>query len=375
MHTRQAEAERKIQRLARAAADARRGGVLLLTHWNFAWLTAGASNRIDISREAGAGALLVGADGRRFAIANSIEMPRLQAEALTDLDFQAIEIPWTDERADPSVVRRRAAHIVGGALAADVPGEDVLPFEPHLSRLRARLEPEEVARFRRLGADAGRAAGEALRTLRPGITEIDAAREVAVALLRAGMRPLVLLAAADDRLLRYRHPIPTTRVWRDRLMVAAGAERDGLSVSLSRLLSARAPDPEILVRLGAARQVFAALLDASTPGASAARLFHVAAEAYAAAGFPGEESRHHQGGACGYRSREWIAHPHSPEAVLTPAALAWNPTVTGTKVEDTCLVLDDGLEIITSSPDWPSTAIEAQGQTLRVADHLVLDAG
>ena len=48
--------------------------------------------------------------------------------------------------------------------------------------------------------------------------------------------------------------------------------------------------------------------------------------------------------------------------------------MTGTKVEDTCLVLDDGLEIITSSPDWPSTAIEAQGQSLRVADHLVLDA-
>jgi antitoxin VapB len=375
MHTRHAEADRKVQRLARAAADARLGGVLLLAHWNFAWLTAGASNRIDISREAGAGALLVCADGRRAAIANAIEMPRLQSEGLAELDFEAIEFPWTDERADPSLVRRHAARIAGGPLAADLSVQDALPFEPHLSRLRARLEPEEIARYRRLGADAGRAMGDALQTLRPGITEIDAARSVAAALLRAGMRPLVLLAAADDRLLRYRHPIPTATVWRERLMVAAGAERDGLSVSLSRLLSAHEPDPEILRRLAAAREVFAALLDASAEGASAARLFHVAAETYAASGFPGEEARHHQGGACGYRSREWIAHPHSAEAVLTPAALAWNPTVTGTKVEDTCLVSGDGLEIITSSPGWPSTPFEAQGRMLSAADHLVLGAG
>ncbi len=373
MHTRHAEVDRKIDTLARAAADARLGGVLLLAHWNFAWLTAGGSNRIDISREAGAGALLVRADGRRFAIANAIEMPRLQAEPLAGLEFEPIEFPWTDERADPALVRRHAAKLTGGPLAADIPAGDALPFETQLSRLRARLEPEEVARYRRLGADAGRAAGEALRTLRPGIAETEATREVAAALLRAGMRPLVLLAAADDRLLRYRHPIPTTTVWRERLMVAVGAERDGVSVSLSRLLAARPPDAEILRRLAAARQVFGALLDASTPGASAARLFHVAAETYAASGYPGEERRHHQGGACGYRSREWIAHPRSPEAVVTPAALAWNPTVTGTKVEDTCLVLDDGIEIITSSPDWPSTAIEAQGRTVRAADHLVLD--
>jgi antitoxin VapB len=373
MHARHGEIDRKVQRLARSAADARLGGVLLLAHWNFAWLTAGGSNRIDISREAGAGALLVRADGRRFAIANAIEMPRLQAEPLAGLDFEPIAFPWTDERADPALVRRHAARLAGGPLAADLPVDDAVPFEPHLSRLRAQLEPEEIVRYRRLGADAGRAVGHALRTLRPDITEIDASRAVGLALLEAGMRPLVLLAAADDRLLHFRHPIPTAQVWRKRLMVAAGAERDGLSVSLSRLLSARTPDPEILRRLAGARQVFAALLDASVQGASAARLFHLAAETYAASGFPGEEARHHQGGACGYRSREWIAHPHSPEAVLTPAALAWNPTVTGTKVEDTCLVTEDGIELITSSPGWPSTPIEAQGRTLDAADHLVLD--
>src|SRR6185295_7422171 len=70
------ETDAKVERVARIARDAGVGGVLLTTQRNFAWLTGGASNRIDGSRESGAGALLVSATGRRFAVANTIEMPR-----------------------------------------------------------------------------------------------------------------------------------------------------------------------------------------------------------------------------------------------------------------------------------------------------------
>jgi hypothetical protein len=34
-------------------------------------------------------------------------------------------------------------------------------------------------------------------------------------------------------------------------------------------------------------------------------------------------------------------------------AFAWNPSVTGSKVEDTLLVRNGELENITVSPDWP----------------------
>jgi len=371
--SRRAEVDRKIARLAELARESGYGGILLTTHWNVAWATAGGSNRIDVSRETGAGGLFVTVDERRYVLANAIEMPRLQDEALAGLDFQPVEFPWVDERADPGMVSARAAALAGGAVAADAVVPGTTWCEPSIARLRAHLEPEELTRLRCLGGDVGRVCGDALRRVPAGVSEAEVTREVGAALTRAGMTPLVLLAAGDSRLLHYRHPIPTEQVWHDRLMVAVCAERDGLIVALSRLLSARPPAEPFAARLSAAQGVFTSLLDASVEGASAPSLYRVADEAYAARGFAGEIAKHHQGGAIGYRSREWIAHPASSERVSPAAALAWNPSVAGTKVEDTCLVTSSGVEVITASPGWPVSTATAQGRTIRLHDPLVLD--
>jgi Xaa-Pro dipeptidase len=147
-------------------------------------------------------------------------------------------------------------------------------------------------------------------------------------------------------------------------------EREGLIVALSRIISVR-DDDELSRRTRAAAAAFAAMLEATKPGACGARMFEAAAAAYAAAGFPGEEGRHHQGGAIGYRAREWVAHPASQDVSALPQAFAWNPTVTGTKVEDTCLVEADGrVEVLTSSPGWPTIALKVRGQDIGAADML-----
>ena len=119
--------------------------------------------------------------------------------------------------------------------------------------------------------------------------------------------------------------------------------------------------------------VFARLLDSTREGTSGAQLFEAAAAGYRDAGFSGEERLHHQGGSAGYRSREWIAHPRSQEIVQARQAFAWNPTITGTKVEDTVLLRDGQLEPVTSTPGWPSIRIEAQGQAIDAPAVLTID--
>jgi len=357
-----AEHEEKLARLARLAAQTGAGGILLAGHHNIAWLTGGAANRIDASREAGSARLLLTADGRRFVLANAIEMPRLLDEELAGLGYEPIEYAWTDDQDPSHAVRAARARIASGAsLAADWPLPETTPIEASLGRTRALLTDGEIARYRALGAEAGRLMARICRELSPGDDERDIAGLLVDGAAAMRARAIVALVGCDDRLRRYRHPVPTATKWRHVVMLALCAERHGLVVSLSRIVASGVPE-DLDAKTRATASVFGRLLDATRPGATGADLFRVAADAYAAAGYPGEERKHHQGGAIGYRAREWVAHPGSAEVVQPRQAFAWNPTITGTKIEDTALLLDGRLEIITTSPDWPSIPL-AHGLT------------
>jgi Xaa-Pro aminopeptidase len=362
-----AEHRVKLARVARVAQDAGVQGILLAAHHNIAWLTGGRANRVDASRETGTARLFVTADGRRFVLANAIEMPRLIDEALAGLDYEPIEFPWTDDQ-DPSHAVRSAQSLLpdGARIGADWPLPGVTVVEPAIGRARALLTDEEIARYRALGAEAGRMMAGVCRDLAPGDDERDISRAVVDGAASIRARAIVSLVGSDDRLRRYRHPVPTATSWRTVVMLALCAERDGLVVSLSRIVAARAPE-DLGPRTHATASVFGRLLDATRPGATGADLYRVAAEAYTAAGFPGEERHHHQGGAIGYRAREWVAHPRSQEVVQARQAFAWNPTIAGTKIEDTALAIDGHVELITTSPDWP-TIPTGEAQSLHAAD-------
>ena len=349
------ELDEKTDRLTRLASESGLGGIVVASQPGFAWLTGGGTNRIDGSRENGNGALFVRADGRRFVIANAIEMPRLIGEELDAAVWEPIEYPWTQEHTDPDTVAHLAGRAVEGQapIGADSPLPGTSLIDRPLSRARALLTAAEVTRYRALGEDAGAAIGQSCRALQPGTAETAIARMVADAAAGIGGRAVVVLVAADERIARFRHPVPTARVWRKAVMVAACIERGGLVAAVSRLVSAGAVSPDLSARTTAAACVFGRLLDATRPGARGRDLFAVARDAYREAGFPGEEARHHQGGAIGYRSREWVAHPASEEQVQACQAFAWNPSITGTKVEDTVLLTGRGIERITTSPDWP----------------------
>lgn len=364
----------KAGRLLRLAESANLHGILLATQPNFSWVTGGLTNRIDGSRESGNGALLFTTSGRRYIVANTIECPRLAAEALNGLGFEVIEYPWTDERADPSLPARLAAGAAGGPIGADAPLDGAVPLEAVIARLRAPLTTLEVRRYHELGAAVGAAIGDVARSIDVGAPERTVAAALAAALAQHSIRPVVLLVAADARIARFRHPTPTDARWSRRLMIATCAERDGLIVAASRLVQIGEPDGDFVRRLQASARTCARLLSATANGATGAALFQAAADAYAAAGYPGEERLHHQGGAIGYRAREWIAHPASTDVVTLPQAFAWNPTVTGTKIEESCIVHEDGrIDLLTTSAAWPSIEVDVRGQRVPLPDVLVRD--
>jgi antitoxin VapB len=361
---RSAEIAEKVRRVERLLASEQLGGVLLGAQHNFSWLTAGGSNGVDLSREGGAGALFVRADGKRFVLASRIELPRLLAEELAGEEFEPVEFAWEEEKASPTFLADRAVSLLGGsaALGSDLPaGPGVRVVEGTLAACRYQLTPPEVERFRQLGRDAGEAVGRLVRSLEPGPTEHEVARRAADALSERGMRAVVNLVAADERIQKFRHPVPTGRRWEKVLMLVVCARRGGLIASLTRIVCAGEVPAELRRRTDAVARVNAALLAATRPGATGAELYQTAARAYAAEGFPGEERLHHQGGAAGYRTRDWVAHPASAEVVRERQAFAWNPSVTGTKAEETCIAHGGGVEVVTASPGWPQVAVTVGG--------------
>jgi antitoxin VapB len=364
------EISAKTGRLTRLLAEQGLDGVLLGTLPSFAWITAGRCNGVDLSREVGVATVLIARDGRRFLLTSTIEMARFLHEELAGQDWTPVELPWTE--AGPEDLAAAARALAGPTIAADWPVDGLPWLEPAVARERRRLTPPEIERFRALGRDAGEALGEVCRRLEPGLTEIEIARRTAAALAERGLETPVLLVGADERLERYRHPLPTGHRWRDTVMVVVCARRAGLVAALTRIVRFGPVPDEIRRRTRAAAEVAARLLAATRPGASGSELFGVAARAYADLGFPGEEKLHHQGGPCGYLSRDWIASPRSEEQVEPPQAFAWNPSITGTKVEDTWLVPGGsgagGAELLTPTPGWPRLEIEAGGTLWRLPD-------
>jgi antitoxin VapB len=209
-------------------------------------------------------------------------------------------------------------------------------------------------------------------TIKPGETEREIARSTKNALAKRGIESVVTLVGADERIDNFRHPVPTENVWKKVLLIAVCARRAGLIASLSRIALVGAIPDELRRKTEAATYVFGKFLAATEPGANSAAIYEIASKAYAEKGFADEIDKHHQGGAAGYKTRDWVAHPASAEIVQNNQAFAWNPSITGTKAEETVIAGENGIEYLTLSPNFPRIEIAIDGNEFYAPDILKL---
>jgi len=174
----------------------------------------------------------------------------------------------------------------------------------------------------------------------------------------------VVLVATDELIFNFRHPLPTAKkLERYAMLILCGRQR-GLVCSITRLVHFGPLPDEVRRKAEATARVDAAMIHATRPGATVGAVFQTAMDAYAQAGYPDEWQLHHQGGPAGYEPREMLATPGSPFEVRAGQAYAWNPSITGTKSEDTILVSAAGSpnEVITATAGWPMIDASIDGQ-------------
>ncbi|KLU60100.1 putative peptidase [Peptococcaceae bacterium CEB3] len=328
---------------------------------NLAWLTAGRFF-VNITTPLAGTVVWIGPN-ESVLIASNIEGSRLwQEEGVAEVCDRVLTYPWHDGLK----MRELKQSCAGGWRTAT---DGLLSEE--FKRLRLVLTDVEEARYARLGQMAADALESVCQTFEPGETEFQVAGRLSKACQERGVEPVLCLVGADARAFAYRHPLPTANTLERYAVLALGARKWGLVVSLTRAVHFGPAPQKLRNRQQAVTEVDAVMISASRPGMALNQILRSGAEAYARLGYPGEWTAHHQGGVSGYQSREIKATPKSTFVLALDQAVAWNPSIRGTKSEDTVLLKADGPRILTRTGMFPE-AVVTVGED-RIARPLILE--
>jgi Xaa-Pro aminopeptidase len=354
--TRASEVAEKLTRLRTQLSKRDLDGVLFNQISNTAWITAGGNTYVNEGTEISPSAFLIMPD-KAYIITSNIEAPRLeQEEHLQELGFEIIGETW---HSAGKTVRDLTS---GKRIGKDAP--DKFDFTDDLRDLRSTLAAGDIARLRTICRLAAEAMHETILTIRPGDTEFEIAARLGAAGRKRHGSPLVSLIASDERIFNFRHPLPSAKPVERYVMVVSCLRLNGLFASMTRLVHFGPIPDELHQKIAANARVYAELAFASQEGRTMREMFEVARQAYANEGYPEAINEHHQGGTIGYKSRELLANPNIGVAIQPNQAFAWNPSIRGTKVEDTMIPTVSGPDMLTAIPEWPTIKVTIGVQTV-----------
>jgi Xaa-Pro dipeptidase len=343
-------------------------GIYLKRRSNFAWITCGGDNRIvDHSEEGWSGVLIT--ETRAVLITDNTEMSRIVDEETGGLPLETYEYRWYKTELKDAI-----RNVCGSDnVACDIEIQGMKRLEGDFDRIQYQLTEPECERFRQLGRATSRAFTSIGHEIELGMTELDVAAMVSHRLMRENIQPQLILAACDNRISDYRHPIPTGQKISTYIMYVAVAVKWGLNLSITRFVHFGKPSEELRRKHQAIVNIDARLIQNTRPGRRIVDIFRQHRENFAEFGYPEEWRKLHQGGSASYRIRDVKATLDTPETeqVLVHQAYAWNPSIAGIKSEDTILVLENGNEILSQDENWPLVSVTIDGNEVKRPDILV----
>ena len=348
------ELEQKLTRISDLLERRSLDALYLSRISSFAWATCGAASYINTATTTGEASLLITRSGR-YMITNNIEAPHYEKEeGLKDQGWEFVIHPWFE---GSDALQRYAGGMKIGADTA-MPGAADLSAE--LAEMRMNLLPEEHERYRKVSRLTADALEAAVRATRPGMAEYEIAGLIAKECFDRAVLPIVNLIATDERIYGFRHPLPADKKRLDKYaMLIVCGRKYGLVTSCTRLVHFGPLPDDLKKKQNAVVNIDAQVIAATRTGASLGDMFGVIQRAYTDNGYPEEYRLHHQGGSAGYEPREFFATPGTAVQVRTGQAYAWNPSITGVKVEDTVLITETGPEVMTEMSDWPMIETES----------------
>jgi Xaa-Pro aminopeptidase len=348
------EKERRVREFLRSK---NLKALLLKRQANFSWMTGGGLNLVGIATEMGATSLLI-TDNSKFVISSNIEAPRMiEEEGLEKQGFVIKTFPWFEDQ-EASIVKELLGE---GPLGSDAPFPNAQMMAEDIARLRYSFTPDEQKRYRWLGERVSIALEKTMMKTKKGEKESAVVGRLCKELWKDRIDPITLMGAADDRISNFRHPIPTERRIEKYLMVSVCARKWGLIVSLTRFVHFGKLPKELKKKYEANVFIDCTLMAHTRPGIPVREVFQKGIDAYQVKGYPDEWKLHHQGGSIGYTGRDYRVSFNTPDMIQENQAFTWNPSITGTKSEDTILATSKGVEMITKPILYPTVSMTVEG--------------
>ena len=356
------EVREKRARIARFLRENGFNALVLGRRDNFAWFTGGGENAVVKTSENGFGILVITEDSLSL-VAQVMDGPRIVEEELRGLDVEPVFLRWYEQSREEKV----GALLKGKKVVSDFPIEGARCLPREITALHYPLTAGEISKCRVIGRTTERIVAKVAREIAPGMRE----REVEAMLLsecsREGMSCDVLLVGSDERLVSYRHPVPTEKKIGRVVLLHPAARKWGLHANVTRMVSFEDPIPEDLARRHeAASRVAAAAILQCIPGRRFCDILEVQKSVFRATGFAEEWREHYQGGITGYV----LCDPTlsmDPRSVVGPnQVFDWFCTIAGAKVEELSMSAQSGPEVLSIGGDWPLCSYEYDGREVRL---------
>ena len=223
-----------------------------------------------------------------------------------------------------------------------------------LEKMYYPLSDEEIESIRGLAKDTASIVESVAKNLDRGTTEAQVAGKLTGQLVSQSIWPELIMVVADERIGKFRHSIPKEIPIQRLALLSVTVHHRGLYVSLTRIVGLGAIEPEWRELQQACNRIAAKAILLSKPSTSTGEIFKAMMQSYTEEGYPDEWAAHHQGGPAGFCGRDYKATDREPRCLVERQPIVWNPTVRGTKSEDTVLTNQDGQlpEILTETGDW-----------------------
>ena len=334
---------------------------------NFSWLTNGGDNSLIITSDYGC-ALLVITKGQSYLVAAKMDGQRIIDEEIAGFDIEPVIIKWYE----PGLSVKVAEIIKGKRTISDisVDGADVNVAE--IYDLHYPLTDIEISSLKENCKKSEEIFVNVLESVKPGVSEIDIKASLEYEYSKANMICDVILIGADDRISKYRHPIPTYRKINKLAMIHTAVKNKGLHAIITRMVYFGDKLPEDIARkFDVLCQIESASISMCSAGQKFSNILATQKQIYKNNGFGKEWEEHFIGGVTGYM----IADPgrclNTDLRVVNRQAYNWFVTITGTKVEETTINIGDRREILTSTGLWPTKKYTFNGQNFKLPQILL----